>query len=98
MKGQRALRLDIYVGPEDIHARVLRAGTQKACVIGGAQPRHSSGQDDMSACGFDGNIPASADHVPIEFVVILKEAQAVSYAIVKGNISRSILRGGDKYL
>src|SRR5207302_7193979 len=95
VKGKRPLGSDIDVAAEDIHARVLRAGAQEASVVGRTQACDSSGQDDVRACGVGGNIPAGAGHVPVEFVMILEEAQAVANAIMKRDISRRILCGGD---
>src|SRR5438445_2265389 len=98
MKGKRPLGLNINVAAQNVHPRVRGARAEKAREVGRAQARHSSGQDDVRAGGFDGDIPARSGHVPVELIVIFEEAQAIANAIVKRDISRSVLRGGDKDL
>src|SRR5438445_13662536 len=62
------------------------------------QAGDSDRQDDVGAGGLDGKIPAIAGDVPVEFVVVLEEAQAIANAIVQRDISRGVLGGGNKDL
>src|SRR4029077_12864499 len=64
--------------------------------VGGMEPRDSGRQNDVRAGGFEGNIPVIAGDIPIEFVVILEEAQAIANAIMKRNISRGVCRARHK--
>ncbi len=93
---ERAGGVDVDARAVDFGGGIVALGMIRAGVGIGAEICDFAGEDDVSASGFDGNVPFVAGDVPVELIVVVEEAKGVRDDVFNGNGASGIVGIGNK--